>query len=239
MKKLFYPLFLLLIMGLTFASCENPTPDNGDDNKDNVENTDPNGNDNNQNGNDNNQNGNDNNQNGGNNNNNQTVESNCELQLAQQVLNGNETAYYFDLTNGDIYLENNQIAGNSGDYLSIMMFAEPQENNNLPKEQKYNVIKAEELTEYTICVVGGAVDQQGPFGTYGITLTEGEVTDLFLCINGAIKFEGNEENGTMTATLEFVSLLTEATFKKEYIYSGAFDIKQYNNNAPQRVKIQK
>ena len=34
MKKLFYPLFLLLIMGLTFASCEDPTPDNNDDNKD-------------------------------------------------------------------------------------------------------------------------------------------------------------------------------------------------------------
>jgi hypothetical protein len=226
MKKLFYPLFLLLIMGLTFASCENPTPDNDND-KNNVENTDPSGDDNND------PSGDDNKDD------NQKVESNCTLQSAQKVVFGNETAYYFDITNGDLYLENNQIAGNSGDYLSIMMFADSQENNNLPKEQKYDVISAEELTEYTICVVGGAIDQEGPFGTYGITITEGEVSDLFLCIDGDIKIEGNEENATMTANLEFVSLMTEETFTKEYIYNGAFDIKQYNNNAPQRVKIQK
>lgn len=167
------------------------------------------------------------------------VESNCELQFAQQVVQGDQSAYYFDITNGDLHLENNQIAGNSGEYLSIMMFADSQENNNLPKEQKYDVISAEELTEYTICVVGGAVDQEGPFGTYGIAMTEGEVTDIFLCIDGDIKIEGDEKNATMTANLEFVSLITEETFTREYIYNGAFDIEQYNNNAPQRVKIQK
>jgi hypothetical protein len=166
--------------------------------------------------------------------------NNCELQFAQKVVYGNETEYYFDITNGDLYLENNQIAGNSGDYLRIMMFADSQENNNLPKEQKYDVISAEELTEYTICVVGGAIiNNEFPFGTYGIAMTEGEVSDIFLCIDGNIKIEGDEKNATMTANFEFLSLMTEETFTREYIYNGAFDIEQYKNSAPQRVKIQK
>lgn len=167
------------------------------------------------------------------------VESNCELQFAQQVVQGDQSAYYFDITNGDLHLEDNQIAGTTGEYVSIMLFAQSQEDNKLPKEQKYDVISAEELTEYTICVVGGAIDQEGPFGTYGIAMTEGEVSDIFLCIDGNIKIEGDEKNATMTANFEFLSIMTEETFTREYIYNGAFDIEQYKNSAPQRVKIQK
>lgn len=233
MKKLFYSVICLLIMGLTVASCEKPNTENEDDNKDNVENTNPDD-DNKDDDNQNDDNQNDNNQNDDNNNQNAT--SDCRIYSAQYGVDATGAVYVFELLTNDIEIsaDATSISG-SGDDCIIMMYATPQEDG-YPVAKEYPVIPLEELSnEDTECVIGGTVMQGQPIGTFAYVIEEGQAVDGLLCVGGSVKFEGNATNGTMTANFEFMNTQGE-TVERTYIYSGKMELEEMPMSAPSKVK---
>lgn len=214
MKKLFYSVISLLIMGLTFASCEKPKTNEDDENKDNVENTDQNDDENKD--------------------DNQTVEPNCYLYSGQYSTDEFGSVYILEFLSNDLIIDGQSISG-LGEDLMIMLYAQAQEDG-YPKAKTYDVIPLLDITdEDTECVVGGYVYEGQPIGTFAYTIEDGEAVDGLLCIGGTIKFEGNATKGTMTANLEFESAMTGEIIEKQYIYSGALELQQVSASAPARA----
>jgi hypothetical protein len=127
----------------------------------------------------------------------------------------------------------------TGDYFYMQMYATPQEDL-FPAANTYQAYAIEEMGEdfdVEEFVMGGAIYEDYPIGTFVATIENGKNTDIWFCIGGTVEFKGNATNGTMIAKLDFQSLVTDEIEEKEFIFNGAVTIETIKNIAPQRIKI--
>ena len=166
------------------------------------------------------------------------VESNCNLDYFETTTTDFGQVYLIGITTNDVVLTDNGFQG-TGDYLSLQMYAKPQEDL-FPVENSYKAYSIEEMDENFAeeeFVMGGTVFEGYPAGTFIATIEDGENTDILFCIGGTVKFEGNATDGVITANLDFESFLTGETFEKEFIFAGAIDIEVMKSYAPKNIKF--
>ena len=166
------------------------------------------------------------------------VESNCTVNLIETKATEFGQVYLVETTTNDVALTNSGFSG-TGDYFYMQMYATPQEDL-FPAANTYQAYAIEEMGEdfdVEEFVMGGAIYEDYPIGTFVATIENGKNTDIWFCIGGTVEFKGNATNGTMIAKLDFQSLVTKEIEEKEFIFNGAVTIETIKNIAPQRIKI--
>ena len=169
------------------------------------------------------------------------VESNCDFLSAQYSFDETGNAMYvFEFTTNGVDVDN---AKGTGEYLAIMLYAQPGEDD-FPVAKTYNYSSFEDLAnseEWDECVIGAyAMSQTQLIGTYVYVIENDEATDILLSTDATVKFEGNKTKGTITADIEFESVVTGDIINKQYIYSGAMNLEEIKGAAPARtIKLNK
>ncbi len=166
------------------------------------------------------------------------VESNCTVTSIQTKATEFGQVYIVEATTNDVTLTDSGFGG-TGDYFYMQMYANPQEDL-FPAANTYQAYAIEEMGEdfdVEEFVMGGAIYEGYPIGTFIAVIENGKNTDLLFCIGGTVEFKGNATNGTMIAKLDFQSFVTEDIVEKEFIFNGAVTIETIQNIAPQRIKI--
>ena len=194
MKKLFYSLFMLAIMSLTFVAFEPKEP---------------------------------------------KAESNCDFFTATYAPDEDGKAMYvLEFSTNGLDIANGT---GTGEYLVVMMYGEPSENG-FPTPKTYNYIGFDELAymeTWEDCLMGGyPMDEYSIIGTFMYVIENDTPTDVLLCTDGTVTFEGNTTKGSMKANLEFVSGITGDIVEKEYIYNGAFNFIESKENTPIAKRVQ-
>lgn len=161
------------------------------------------------------------------------IKSNCYAYSSQFMKDEDGAMYVFEFLTSDLDIET--LTGNGEDII-IMMYAQPQEDG-FPAAKIYDVASFEDFANSSEdCIIEGyPLSSEYIIGTYAYVIENDKATDILLCTGGNIEFKGNATNGTMIANLEFMSVVTEETITKEYIYKGAFNMEEKNENSPARA----
>ena len=207
MKKIIYSLVALMAMSLTFVACEQPEqPQEPEQPQKPV------------------------------------VEPNCELRGAETSLTEYGQVYLFQFGTNDAQVTQSGFSG-TGEIFQMQLYANPQEDL-FPTEKTYKAYSAQEIEENKNFaeeefVYGGAMIQQGNQvvigGTLYASIENGKNQNIFLCVGGTVEFQGNAEDGTMIANLDFVNAKDGTASTKQYIYKGEFAIRNIKGSAPVRV----
>ena len=155
-------------------------------------------------------------------------------------------SYYTDLGDGTaLYVlefvtkDLDEKTSTEGENVIIMFCATPQEDG-APVATTYDFIGFDEFSQNQGegLVEGVALSQEQFAGTFGYIIEEGQIADIVFCTGGEVKIEGNNTNGTLTASIEFTSGVQgkeDVTYDREYIYNGEFEFKERKASAPEKA----